>query len=69
MIFKNLLFGIAGVFLFAIFGCTLPSESFQKEFNENNALWCQEQASRVTERDDPAWQGIFDNCMETGQLK
>ena len=66
---KGLGFGMALVLCLTIFGCSPPSEHLQQQFKENNTLWCQEQTSRVTERDDPQWQNLFETCMETGQIQ
>jgi|GEM_PF-5732021 len=65
---RGLELGTALVLCFIIFGCS-SSGNLQEQFQENDEFWCQEQASRVTERNDPAWQGIFESCMETGQLQ
>jgi len=66
---RGLEWGMALVFCFASFGCVASSENTQRQVQENDEIWCQEQASRVTERDDPQWQSIFENCMQTGQIQ
>ncbi len=66
---RGLALGTALAICFTILGCSSPSENLQQQFKENDEFWCQEQASRVTERDDPEWQRIFEQCMETGQLQ
>ncbi len=66
---RGLELGLAFAFCFIIIGCSAPSGNLQEQFKENDEFWCQEQASRVTERDDPAWQGIVESCMETGQIQ
>ena len=66
---RGLELGMALVFCFTSFGCFASSENTQQQFQANDEFWCQEQASRVTERDDPQWQSIFENCMQTGQIQ
>jgi hypothetical protein len=66
---RRLGLGMTLAFCFISFGCFASSENTQRQFQENDEFWCQEQVSRVTERDDPQWQSSFESCMQTGQIQ
>jgi len=66
---KALKLGTALAVCFTILGCSPPSQKLQEQFHENDEFWCQEQASMVTERNDPEWQEVYERCMETGQIQ
>jgi len=66
--YQGLALGTVLMFCFTFLGC-FSSRNLQEQFYENNVLWCQEQTNRVTERDDPEWQNLFESCMETGQIQ